>query len=204
MAPHFKLVYFDVPGRAELTRWIFAYAGREFEDFRVNRADWPALKPKTPTGKLPYLEVDGKPSPESIAIARFAARETGLAGKDNFESARIDALIDYLGDAQKGLQALRTEPDEKKKAALKEEYIKVGLQPYLQGLERHLAANNNGEGFLFGNEPTWADFALTVFVDNPAFDTTLLDNYALLNAHHKRVHELKAIKEWLQKHSANA
>ncbi|OWA51149.1 hypothetical protein BV898_15644 [Hypsibius exemplaris] len=148
--------------------------------------------------------MDGKPLPESIAIARFAARETGLAGKDNFESARIDALVDYLGDAQKGLQALRTEPDEKKKAALKEEYIKVGLQPYLQELERHLEANNNGKGFLFGSEPTWADFALTVFVDNPAFDTTLLDNFALLNAHHKRVHELKPIKEWLQKHSAKA
>ena len=45
MAPKIKLVYFNAEGRAELTRMILAQAGVEFEDVRVKREDWPAMKP---------------------------------------------------------------------------------------------------------------------------------------------------------------
>ena len=64
MGNKYKLVYFDAPCRAELIRWIFAYGGQEFDDHRITREDWPTLKATTPFGKLPYLEVDGKPLPE--------------------------------------------------------------------------------------------------------------------------------------------
>ena len=45
MAPKIKLIYFNAEGRAELTRMILAQAGVEFEDVRVKRDDWPAMKP---------------------------------------------------------------------------------------------------------------------------------------------------------------
>jgi glutathione S-transferase len=48
MAPKIKLVYFNMEGRAELTRLILAQAGVEFEDKRVTREEWMAMKP----GKL--------------------------------------------------------------------------------------------------------------------------------------------------------
>ena len=42
--PHYKLVYFDIYGRAEYIRMIFGYAGVEFEDQRVGE-EWPKVKP---------------------------------------------------------------------------------------------------------------------------------------------------------------
>ena len=40
-----KLIYFNTRGRAEISRIILAQAGEDYEDKRIERADWPALKP---------------------------------------------------------------------------------------------------------------------------------------------------------------
>lgn len=45
MAPTYKLVYFDFPGRGEVTRFLFAYGGIKYEDFRFSFEDWPKYKP---------------------------------------------------------------------------------------------------------------------------------------------------------------
>ena len=39
-----KIIYFNIRGRAELSRLIAAAGGLEFEDVRVEGADWPKLK----------------------------------------------------------------------------------------------------------------------------------------------------------------
>ena len=132
MAPKIKLIYFDAEGRAELTRMILAQAGVEYEDFRIKREDWPAMKPSMrclhltliltklhylfvawvtslnkfqnqffpaiPWNQLPCLEYDGKKIVQSISMARFVAREYGLAGKNNLEGAQADMLVDCMSD----------------------------------------------------------------------------------------------------------
>lgn len=40
-----KLTYFNVRGRAEVSRMILAQAGVKYEDERIAREDWPALQP---------------------------------------------------------------------------------------------------------------------------------------------------------------
>lgn len=48
------------------------------------------------SGKVPYLEVDGKVLVESMAIARYVAREGGLLGKSSFEEAVVDSAVEVV------------------------------------------------------------------------------------------------------------
>ena len=97
MAPTYKLIYFNLRGRAELHRYIFAVAGQEYEDFRFERSEWPEHKPKMPFGQAPVLEVtdDGKTVQiaQSGAIARFLARKYNLYGKNETEMTEIDMQV---------------------------------------------------------------------------------------------------------------
>lgn len=59
-----------------------------------------------PFGMLPILEIDGKSVGQSNAIARYLARQYGLAGKNEWESLQCDALVDTLGDLKQGKHIL--------------------------------------------------------------------------------------------------
>jgi glutathione S-transferase len=47
-------------------------AGKDFEDVRVKFPEWAELKPKTPYGQLPLMEIDGgAPRTQSMAMLRY-------------------------------------------------------------------------------------------------------------------------------------
>src|SRR5262245_28595615 len=95
-----KLTYFDAPvSRGEECRLALHLAGVDFEDVRVKRPDWPALKPQTPFGGMPILELPGKPPlAQSIAILVFIGRSHGLHPSDLFEAARHEAVMAHVED----------------------------------------------------------------------------------------------------------
>ncbi|MBK8266630.1 MAG: glutathione S-transferase family protein [Nannocystis sp.] len=97
MPTSYELVYFPVRGRAEPIRLLFAAADVPFTDTAVT--DWPALKPKTPLGKVPILIERGDDGeqviPESMTILRHLARTFSLDGAD--ERARV--VADYTVEA---------------------------------------------------------------------------------------------------------
>lgn len=43
--PTYKLTYFNFQGLGEPIRLIFAYAGVQYEDVRIEMDQWPELKP---------------------------------------------------------------------------------------------------------------------------------------------------------------
>ena len=102
----YKLIYFDIKGKAEPIRWMFAYANVPFEDQRIKelpyyvsadpKPEWEALKARTPFGTVPVLEVNGKLLGETQTIARYLAKPLGLSGKDDWEFAQADSIVNYL------------------------------------------------------------------------------------------------------------
>ena len=57
-----KLTYFDAPvSRGEECRMALHLAGIDFEDVRIPRPQWPALKPQSPYGGMPFIELPGHP-----------------------------------------------------------------------------------------------------------------------------------------------
>jgi prostaglandin-H2 D-isomerase / glutathione transferase len=95
-----KLTYFDVAGsRGEECRLALFLAGVDFEDNRIARNTWPALKPTTPFGNVPILELPGKPTlAQSNAILSLVGRLHGLLPKDEWEAARHLSLMSAAED----------------------------------------------------------------------------------------------------------
>lgn len=192
--PQHKLTYFNLRGRGELIRYIFAYASIPYEDIRIEFSDWPALKPKVPFGKLPIMEVDGTVIHQSLAIARYLARETGLDGKTTLEKAQVDAIVDTVNDLTNVFPWEEKDQDKKKQ---KEDEIFTNVAPdVLKHLENFLG---DREWFV-GKSVTWADFywdvCSTTFISmSPSF----AQNNPKLLALKSRVQALPAIAEWLQK-----
>jgi glutathione S-transferase len=74
-----KLIYFDAPvSRGEECRLALHLAGIDFEDVRVPRGDWQALKPTMPFGSLPVLEIPDKPplGQSNAILATICIRKT--------------------------------------------------------------------------------------------------------------------------------
>jgi glutathione S-transferase len=58
MSAQYKLYYFNVKGRAEIIRYVFAAAGQQYEDVRFDGDEWRAkYKTQSPSGQCPFLEV---------------------------------------------------------------------------------------------------------------------------------------------------
>ena len=123
----YKLYYFNGRGRAEVSRLIFAAAGEKYEDIRYERSEWPAHKSEMPLGQAPVLEYNGTKIPQSMAIARFLAKQFHLAGKDNFEQAKVDAVVDTISDVVGKFVQVRFEADESKKRRNDQEILFGGI-----------------------------------------------------------------------------
>lgn len=194
----YTLFYFNVKALAEPLRYLFAYGGIEYEDVRVTRDEWPALKPTMPMGQMPVLEVDGKRVHQSISMARFLAKTVGLSGANPWEDLQIDIVVDTINDFRLKIAVVSYEPEdeikEKKLVTLNTEVIPF----YLEKLEQTVKDN---DGHLALGKLTWADVYFAGIVDymNYMVKRDLLEAYPSLKSVVDAVNGIETIKAWIEK-----
>ncbi|CAJ0581567.1 unnamed protein product, partial [Mesorhabditis spiculigera] len=203
--PQYKLTYFDIRGLGEPARQLFALAHVEFEDNRIKKENWLELKPTTPFGKLPILEVDGKELAQSKAIYRYLGKQFGFAGADDWESAQIDQWADQLqdyGTAMRPWSAVAGGYTEGDKEKLYKEVAEPARDQHLPLIVKQLKAN--GSGFLVGSKVSWVDLAfLTTLEKTLTSAPNFLEKYPEITAYVKKIHEIPEIKESNDKQGLN-
>jgi glutathione S-transferase len=194
----YTLFYFNVKALAEPLRYLFAYGGIEYEDVRVTRDEWPALKPTMPMGQMPVLEVNGRRVHQSISMARYLAKVVGLSGTSPWEDLQIDIVVDTINDFRLKIAVVSYEPEddikEKKLVTLNNEVIPF----YLEKLEQTVKDN---DGHLALNRLTWADVYLAGILDymNYMVKRDLLETYPALRGVVDTINALEPIKAWIEK-----
>jgi len=204
-AEKYKLSYFNVRARAEPIRFIFALKEIPYEDHRIERPDWPAIKEKHPWGQLPILEVNGKVMAQSMAITRYLARKYDLVGANELESAKCDEYVDAISDLRANWRSFFFETDEPKREIAKKEFLENQVPKCFAKFEAILRSNGNGE-FLVGNQLTWADLTIahTIEFFGDTMQADILSPFPALKKFKEGVYNVPNIKNWIAKRPKTA
>ncbi|OWF40797.1 hematopoietic prostaglandin D synthase-like [Mizuhopecten yessoensis] len=198
----YTLTYFNIRARGELCRLLFAQAGIEYKDVRIEQADWPKFKKETPNGTLPFLDVEGKQIGQSMAIARYLASEFGLNGKNKLESCMIDEYLCNIVDFMTKIFAPVFEKDEAKKAELTKEFAGEILPKFLKMTETKIGKS----GWIIGEKISVADIALydVLFGISQTEGDKFMALAPKVKANYEKVQSQPKIKAWLAKRPVTA
>lgn len=219
-----KLTYFNMRGAAEKIRLAFILNGVEFEDDRVEFADWPKLKGSTKFGQMPLLELDdGTVIAQSDAILRYAGSvgEGKLVPQDLKEQAKVNEALGVLEDLFRsalGRFFLARDPtafghedevkeSEEGKAMIKkmhDKWVSEELPKFIGFIEKLL--EQNGGDFLASKDfPTIADcFAVSLLneMENGFLSfvpSGYLDSSPAVKAYVQRFMEIPEVVQWYSK-----
>jgi len=135
-------------------------------------SEWQAVKPKTPFGHLPMLEVRDEADKlvltlaQSQTIARYLARQFGLAGQNAQEQSLAEMYCDQLHDMGyafiQDFFNVHQASDAVRQSKL-DKYFTETVPTEFARFEAQLERNNTG--FLVGQGMTWADLQLFRYLD---------------------------------------
>jgi glutathione S-transferase len=199
-----RLTYFDAPvSRGEECRLALHVAGVDFEDVRIARATWAALKPRTPFGSLPLLELPGHPTlAQSNAILVYVGRRWGLHPKDDFEAARHEALMQHVEDLRAAIGPTLRMSDEAEKRRAREALAADTIPAWAANAEKQIAPEGP---FVAGPQLHVVDLKLHMVVRWIAggnldhIPATVLAGYTRLGRVHDAVRDDARVKAWYAK-----
>ncbi|CAF0787010.1 unnamed protein product [Brachionus calyciflorus] len=195
----YRLVYFNAKRRAELIRFIFAYAGQEYEDFRIEESQWPIYKHRTLFGKLPVLEIsddiESIQLAQSLSIARYLAEKFNLVGVNEIEKARADMISEQLSDILEIFYTIKNEKNTELRAEKERFFYKETLPFYASMFERLFEIQKTLH--VAGNTLTYADLAFVVFWDHFGEKKKKFFELCVVSkVMYEHVNNLPAIVEW--------
>jgi glutathione S-transferase len=169
---------------------------------RLPRGEWPKLKPTTPFGALPVLELPGKPPlAQSNAILVYIGRQHGLHPRDDFEAARHEALMHHAEDLRHDINPTLRIKDEAQARSAREALARDVLPAWGERVERQL-----GDGpFVAGDTMNVADIKLYMIVRWFATGTvdhvpaTVFDAFPKLKRLYAAVGEHEGVRGWRER-----
>uniref|UniRef100_H2ZE04 glutathione transferase n=1 Tax=Ciona savignyi TaxID=51511 RepID=H2ZE04_CIOSA len=180
-----------------MARLVFAEAGVEYIDERIEQADWPARKSEMPFGKMPVLYVDGEPIAHSRALIRYLGRSFNLMGSSDMDAAIVDMWLEVMFEAV--MQYPFSEKDETKKAELIEAMWNDHLLPKFTKLNEQIL--KSGGPYILGEKLSVADVAVFSIIELSMkwFPGKTLDSVPLLTKMKECVKQRPNVAAWLQK-----
>src|SRR5438132_13909479 len=138
-----KLTYFDAPGsRGEECRLALHVGGVDFEDNRLSREQWGALKPKSPFGSVPTLEWPGHPIlAQSNAILVLIGRLKALHPSEPFEAARHEEILAVCEELRHHVSPTLRMTDEAEKKKAREALATGYLPTWGASVEKHITGD---------------------------------------------------------------
>jgi len=185
---HYTLTYFDSRGRAEQLRLLFSECGVPFHDVRIPREDWIKLKPTTPTGSLPMLDLNGYKLGESVAQLVFVAKNHSRWPHNAANEALALMVIGVAEDFRKLCTAAKFAKDDEK--SHKTGQLLELLEAKLPFLEKLLER----DGFFVEARFTAADISLWDILDQIIYE---------VNSAEDVINQFQHIREWRRMFSEN-
>ena len=107
-------------------------------------------------GQVPYLTVGGVKLPQSITIARFAAKKANLYGSDDLEQAKTDAVVDTVTDFQNAIMKKVFSVKEEEREAAKKAFLAEEAGPHFENIQK-LIKLWGSNGYSVGSSLKWSD-----------------------------------------------
>ena len=194
-----RFTYFDTPrSRGEECRLALWIAGVDFEDRRLPRDQWPALKPTTPFGSLPIFEIEGKPAvSQSNAILAHIGRRYGLLPKDDWEAMRHESLLSAAEDLRHAVNRTLGIKDEAELRQKRAELAAGPIKTWGANMERQIVGP-----FAGGGELSVADIKLFIvvgWISGGVLDhvpSDVLADFPKLNALYQSVKNHPKVAAW--------
>src|SRR4051812_1179945 len=194
-----RLIYFDIAAsRGEECRLALHLAGIDFEDVRIDFKSWPEMKPTTPYGSLPILELPGKPPlAQTNAILVMIGRKHGLHPSDGFEAARHEGMMQHVDDLRTIVSPTISMGEGEKKAA-REAMVKDAIPAWANKAEKNIVAGP----FFGGDKLNVVDLKLYMTVrwfnggKTDHIPATIFSAYPKLTGVHDAVRDHPGVKSW--------
>lgn len=165
----YKVYYFAINGKGAFIRALLSSQKIQFEDFKVEREDWPALKGtnKFEFGQLPALEVDGKVYTQTWAICHYIASKFDLLGTNEDEEYLINSLVASFEDffpKYRPVVMPMNDTEISQAAELLKQFQEVHAPFFLKIYEERF--KKHGGQYVVGDKFSLADVFITVFFKN--------------------------------------